>query len=215
MYRALSTQELKNDEYRDSPTSLGNLLQCLTALTVKNFFPTSSRKLPCLNLCSYQEPSHKGSDSAFLTTSPEVLEGYYQFPQYIFFSSLDKPNYLSLCSYHKRFSPNHLGSSPLDLLNFINLCSSTKLDTIFCICPKSIKNRGIITSSDLLAIPLLIQLSLLLAFINANAHCLSPACYPPEPPASFQQIKFQPFHLPPFPLPRANPSQVHDLSYLC
>lgn len=71
----------------------------------------------------------------------------------------------------------------------------------------SIKNRGIITSLDLLAIPLLVQL---LPFIDAKLHYLSLACYPPGPLTPFQQSKFQPFSLLPFPLPRVNPSQVSD-----
>lgn len=34
----------------DSTTSLGSLLQCFTALSVKKFFLTSSRNFPCCNL---------------------------------------------------------------------------------------------------------------------------------------------------------------------
>lgn len=149
----------------------------------------SSRKIPCLNLCSCQE-APKGVWFCLLNNLLWGTGGLLLDPSDTF-SSPARRNPITWTSLHSTCvlqPPDYLGSSPLDELNFINsfLSATAQNWTQY---PgyglARIKNRGIITSFDLLAAPLLLELSLLLAFSDTKVHYSSWACYPPGSPGSF------------------------------
>lgn len=147
LHRALYTWVLKTAEYRDSLISLGNLLQCLTALTVKNFFLMSSRKLTCLNLCSchiYITPYRAWF--CLLNNLPWGIEVLLLHPPTLLLLQPEQARLLQpLLTAQVLQPPDHLGSFPLDLLNLINsflVCSSTKMDTIFYIWPNKYQEQG-------------------------------------------------------------------------
>ena len=82
MPRALFNLILKVSRDGASTTSLGNLFQCLTALTVKDFFLISNLNLPSLSLKAFPlvlspQTLLKSLSPSFLCP-PLILKGHYQ-----------------------------------------------------------------------------------------------------------------------------------------
>ena len=157
--------------------SLGDLFQCLTTLTVKNFFLKSSLNLPSSSL----KPFHlilllhallKSPSPAFLQALFRYWKAIIRFPWSLLLSRLKSPYSLNL-------SPLGRCSSPL-IMAFFWTCSSSPMSFLYRRFQNWLQSakwsfmraeqRGRITSLDLPVMLLLMQSRIRLVFWAANSH---------------------------------------------
>ena len=173
MLKVPSSLALNASREGTSTTSLGNLFQCLTTLTVKNFFLISSLNLPSSSLkpLSLVLLLHVLTKSLSL----QVQEGRYKISLEPSLLQAEKPRLCQPALTGGAFQPSdHLHgtpSEPLEQLHVLVL-KAPELDTVFQVGLKRTELRGRITSLDLLVILLLMQSRIQMAFWAARARCL-------------------------------------------
>jgi len=101
--RALSSLTLKVSRDRASNTTLGNLLQCLTTLAVKDFFLISNLKLPYMSLKTFPlvlSPHMllKSLSTSFLSLPFRYWQAAIRSPCSLHLSRLNSPSCLRLSS---------------------------------------------------------------------------------------------------------------------
>lgn len=117
LLKALHSLPLNTASAGVSTTSLGNLFQQLTTLTIKNFF--SQPEFPLFRFLPITPcPIPTGPDEQSLSSSPVAppdTGSCCESPHTLLLSRLNSPNFLSLSSYKRHFSPliNFVASSGL------------------------------------------------------------------------------------------------------
>ena len=99
--RAPSSLALTVSRNGASTTSLGNLFQCLTTLTIEDFFVISNLNLPSLSLKPFPlflstQTLLKSLSSSFLYLPFNMYLPFIRSPQSLLFSRLNSPSSLSL-----------------------------------------------------------------------------------------------------------------------
>ncbi|KAK4819077.1 hypothetical protein QYF61_025310 [Mycteria americana] len=139
--------------------ALGNLLQCLTTLTVKNFFLVSNLNLPSFSLKPSPLVYHY---MPFFPAGPlQVLEGCYKVSPQPSLLQAEPPQLSQPVFIGEVLQPtDHLHGPPLDSLQQLHvllMLGTPELDAVLQVGPHQHGAEGRITSLDLLATLLLMQ----------------------------------------------------------